>query len=295
MGLEQLAPTHLTEGMEKRLKELKRVLKVLQNKKENSEKNSGSSPAGHLKITHKHGRPEFYHITVQGSARGQYIPVSEKELAALLAQKDYEAKLEKLLQREIRCLENYLRYAGRDRSIESLYERFCKTRQNLIEPVTLTDEQFSVRWKEKVMQSVDVGLPFAEDTAQYYTVNGERVRSKSEVIIADALMRNGVPYCYEVPLKLKRGGREMTGTGVAETKTFHPDFLCLNLRTRGEFYWEHFGMMDDDDYKRNAVGKINLYAENGFFPGRNLIITMETVDAPLNTRVVEKMIKEFLL
>ena len=114
------------------------------------------------------------------------------------------------------------------------------------------------------------------------------MRSKSEVIIADALLRSGVPYCYEVPLKLKR-------IGESGNVTFHPDFLCLNVRTRREFYWEHFGMMDDADYKDNAVGKLNLYAENGFLPGRNLIITMESGVESLDTRVVEKMIKEFLL
>lgn len=77
--------------------------------------------------------------------------------------------------------------------------------------------------------------------------------------------------------------------------TFHPDFLCLNVRTRQEFYWEHFGMMDDEDYKDNVVGKLNLYAGNGFLPGRNLIFSMESVEESLDTRVVEKMIKEFLL
>ena len=158
----------------------------------------------------------------------------------------------------------------------------------LIEPVTLSDEQYAEGWKKKVLQSAGEGMPFSEDSQKYYTANGECVRSKSEVIIADALLRNGVPYCYEVPLKLKR-------IGDVGKVTFHPDFLCLNVRTRGEFYWEHFGKMDDEDYKDNAVGKLNLYVENGFLPGRNLIITMESGVESLDTRVVEKMIKEFLL
>ncbi len=288
MGFEKLTPLREFESLEKRLREAKRVLRELQKKMEYAEKSSEELPAGHLKITHKHGRPEFYHITETGSSRGRYIPVAEKEFAARLAQKDYDAKLEKLLQREIRCLENYLRYTEGGRAVESLYEGFCKTRQNLIEPVTLSDEEYAERWKKKVLQSAGTGIPFADDLQKYYTANGESVRSKSEVIIADALLRNGVPYCYEVSLKLKRGD----GAG---NITFHPDFLCLNLHTRGEFYWEHFGKMDDEDYKNNTVGKLNVYAENGFFPGRNLIMTMETGTEPLDTRVVEKMIKEFLL
>ena len=288
MELEQLLPMQEMKSLESRLLELKQVLRALQKKMECSEKSTEVMPGGHLKITHKHGRPEFYHITERGSSRGRYIPLAERELAAQLAQKDYDLKLMKVLQREIFALENYLQQTDGGRAVETLYEGLCKTRQLLIDPVTLSDEQYAERWKKKVLPAAGEGMPFAEDSQKYYTANGECVRSKSEVIIADALLRNGVPYCYEVPLKLKRGGE-------AGSVTFHPDFLCLNVRTRKEFYWEHFGKMDDADYKDNAVGKVNLYAENGFLPGRNLIITMESRVESLDTRVVEKMIKEFLL
>ena len=138
-------------------------------------------------------------------------------------------------------------------------------------------------WKRK---------PFAEDASKYFTANEECVSSKSEGIIADALLRHGVPYRYEFPLKLRA---EHTAGRKNSEATFHPDFLCLNLRTREEFFWDHFGMMDDENYSNNAAGKLNLYAENGIYPGRKLIITMETQNEPLNTKTVDKLIKEFLL
>ena len=53
--------------------------------------------------------------------------------------------------------------------------------------------------------------------------------------------------------------------------------------------------MDDEEYSNNAAGKLNLYVENGIYPGRKLIITMETQNEPLNTKTVDKIIKEFLL
>ena len=288
MELEQLLPMQDKKSLESRLFELKRVLRALQKKMECSEKSTEVMSGGHLKITHKHGRPEFYHITERGSSRGRYIPVAQREFAAQLAQRDYDLKVIKLIKREIDVLENYLQQTDGGRAVEALYEGLCKTRQVLIEPVTLSDEQYAERWKKKVLPSAGEGMPFAEDSQKYYTANGERVRSKSEVIIADALLRNGVPYCYEVPLKLNRGGE-------AGSVTFHPDFLCLNVRTRKEFYWEHFGKMGNEDYKENTVGKLNMYVENGFFPGRNLIFTMESGEESLDTRVVEKIIKEFLL
>ena len=149
---------------------------------------------------------EFYHITVPGSSRGRYIPVKERDFAAQLAQKDYDLKITELIKREIVTLEKYLQQTEHGQSIKALYERLCPTRRSLIEPVTLSDEQYAERWKEQMLQASGEGMPFAEDSQKYYTANGERVRSKSEVIIADALLRSGVPYCYEVPLKLKRRG-----------------------------------------------------------------------------------------
>ena len=96
----------------------------------------------------------------------------------------------------------------------------------------------------------------------------------------------GAAFRYEYPLKLRRPSGDIV--------TFYPDFLCLNVINRSEFYWEHFGRMDDTDYSNNAAGKLRLYTENGIIAGRNLIITMETQNEPLTTRLVEKIIKELL-
>lgn len=282
MNFEQLHPTQIPGEVEKRLIELRLVLNDLRKMIE-------QFPSGHLKLSQRNGRPEFYHITDQGSSLGTYIPASKKELAAQLAQKNYNTKVIKIIKCEIEALENFLRQTDKGCAIQKLYINLCKARQMLIKPVTISDEHYAAYWKQVPNQGES--KPFAEDAPRYYTANGERVRSKSEVIIADALLRNGVPYRYEYPVKLKR---ENIGGGFGSV-TFFPDFLCLNVRTRGEFYWEHFGKMDDLDYSNNVVGKINLYAANDYLPGRNLIFTMESGEDSLDTRVVEKMIKEFLL
>ncbi len=64
--------------------------------------------------------------------------------------------------------------------------------------------------------------------------------------------------------------------------------------TRQEFAWEHFGMMDDQEYAARATEKLGLYAENGFFPGKNLIITMETSAKPLSSKLLKSLIKTYL-
>ena len=278
---ELLKPQDFMTSIENRIIELEKTLKVVR-------KNQGEVPSGHLRISQKKTHVEFYYITKTGSSRGKYISVKEKAFASQLAQKEYDRQIIDFVKKEINLLKNCLHQTENFSEIENYYRGLCLSRQQLITPVTLTDEQYREQWQKITWER----KPIAEDAVKYFTANEECVRSKSEVIIADSLLRHGVPYRYEYPLKLK------AGRGICDRSselTFYPDFLCLNLRTRKEFIWEHFGIMDNEEYSSNAVGKLNLYSENGILPGRNLIITMEAQNEPLNTKAVDKLIKEFLL
>lgn len=75
----------------------------------------------------------------------------------------------------------------------------------------------------------------------------------------------------------------------------HPDFTALNVRLRRIYYWEHLGLMDNEEYREPALDRITRYERNGFFPGKNLIITHETSMYPLDTRLIESIIKSYLL
>ena len=53
-------------------------------------------------------------------------------------------------------------------------------------------------------------------------------------------------------------------------------------------------MMDKTDYAENTVRKLKVFSENKIFPGKNLLITMESSKIPLSSRQVEVLITEFL-
>ena len=281
--MEELLPNIIAPLIEKRLSELQ---KLLTKKMKSYEK----TPQGRIRISQNGGHPEYYLVTERGCLRGKYLPHSQETLARQLVQKDYDARLIKLLQKEISALQNYLKQTDEGHAISELYNSLCTARRDLITPVTLTDEQYAAKW-QKVSWA---GRPFSPDSPPLYTARGERVRSKSEVIITDTLFRHGIPYRYEFPLTLNRSNCDAPRSNSGSSVTLYPDFLCLNTRTRQEFYWEHFGLMDDPEYSKNAAGKLRLYTENGILPGRNLIITMETQTEPLSTRALEKLIDEFL-
>ena len=282
--MEELSPNQLAPQIEKRLAELQNLLFT---KKKSYEK----APQGRIRISQNGGHPEYYLVTERGSLRGKYLPHSQKTLARQLAQKDYDARLIKLLQKEITALQNYMKQTSNGRAIPELYGSLCPARRSLITPAILTNEQYAARWQDISW----TGRPFAPDAPYICTARGERVRSKSEVIIADTLFRYNIPYRYEFPITLKRSNSADIRRDFGRSNTLYPDFLCLNTRTRTEFYWEHFGLMDSTEYSNNAAGKLRLYTENGILAGRNLIITMETQTEPPSIKALEKLIEEFLL
>ena len=282
--MEELSPNQLAPLIEKRLAELQNLLFT---KKKSYEK----APQGRIRISQNGGHPEYYLLTERGSLRGKYLPHSQKTLARQLAQKDYDARLIKLLQKEISALQNYMKQTSNGRAIPELYDSLCPARRSLITPAILTNEQYADRWQDVSW----TGRPFASDAPYICTARGERVRSKSEVIIADTLFRYNIPYRYEFPITLKRSNSADIRRDFGRSNTLYPDFLCLNTRTRTEFYWEHFGLMDSTEYSNNAAGKLRLYTENGILAGRNLIITMETQTEPPSIKALEKLIEEFLL
>lgn len=282
--MEELSPNLLAPLIEKRLAELQNLLFT---KKKSYEK----APQGRIRISQNGRHPEYYLVTERGSLRGKYLPHSQETLARQLTQKDYDARLIKLLQKEISALQNYMKQTSKGRAIPELYDSLCPARRSLITPAILTNEQYAAHWQDISW----TGRPFAPDAPYICTAHGERVRSKSEVIIADTLFRYNIPYRYEFPITLKRINPDDIRRDFSNSITLYPDFLCLNTRTRTEFYWEHFGLMDDPDYSNNAAGKLRLYTENGILPGRNLIITMETQSEPLSSRTIEQIITSFLL
>ena len=52
--------------------------------------------------------------------------------------------------------------------------------------------------------------------------------------------------------------------------------------------------MDDEEYAKRAIEKLSLYSANGYFPGKNLIITMESKNSQIQSHEISRVIKEYL-
>ena len=235
------------------------------------------NPKYHIKIDSKRG--QVYVRTTSDRGKGKYLSAGKLANARQIATYDYLSQSLKRIDEELRLLEKAIAFYSKP-SPEAYYETLSEPRRKLIVPIRLTDEQFVENWMSEPYERKG----FAEDDeSEFYTNKNERVRSKSEIIIANELARLNVPYKYECPLYLE-------GLGV-----IHPDFTMLNVKQRKILYWEHLGKMDDVDYSRNNIRRINLYQKNGVRIGERLILSMETSITPLDVRLVDSLIAHFLL
>ncbi len=163
--------------------------------------------------------------------------------------------------------------------IDSELPKLHTQRQLLVTPIEPIWEKELAKWYDSEYH----GKEFYEGTAEIVTEKGERVRSKSEKILADYFYRNNILYQYEKPLYLKGYG------------TIYPDFTFLSKKTRKEIYWEHEGMMDKPEYAKSAVKKIESYQRNGIHLGERLILTFETELTVLNSQIVEELVEKYLV
>ena len=218
-----------------------------------------------------------YYLIDKATGKREYAGKEKLRLVKRLVQKEYTVAIDKKLvdlrNRLDRFISNY------DISeVEALYEKLPTARKSMVIPVIEPDDVFIKRWYEAHPGQKNT---YHEDGI-YQTNRGDMVRSKSEKIIADALEKFKIPYQYEPMLELGYN-------------TVYPDFVALNVRTRKTLYWEHLGIVSDMEYATKNFVKMQNYEKNGYLLGKDLITTMESTDMPIDIKLVEQKIKEFLL
>ena len=81
--------------------------------------------------------------------------------------------------------------------------------------------------------------------------SGDMVRSKQERFVANLLTSEGISFEYERKLSSWDGSFR------------YPDFT---LFINGEqYYWEHWGMVDDYSYRQTIAKRIRWYREHGYY------------------------------
>lgn len=240
---------------------------------ENIEKKLKTLPEGWINVRYQNGKAYYYHAKYKSKDR--FLAKGDEVLIRQLLQKYYLKKVLKAAKNELLALSKMLNIYPADLP-EEMFEKLPEELRSGVEPIILGNEQDAREW----MAEPFVGKPFKDDAPVYKTIKGERVRSKSEVMIADRMFFRGVPYKYECPIMI-------------DGQVIHPDFSIKRMSDNKLIYHEHCGRMDDPEYVNDLVERVNLYNQAGIMQGDRLTFSFETADKPLDNRVIDRLIDEF--
>ena len=142
-----------------------------------------------------------------------------------------------------------------------------------------------------VLFEVDGSERFLEEGLIHRTKRGDLVRSKSEVVVANELLAQGIDrYEYESPVTLSNG------------EIRYPDFTIVDDDSGERYYWEHLGLLNNPDYAARWERKLRAYraadilphAEGGGSAG-TLIITRDDEAGGIDAKAIAKLVTEVLV
>ena len=139
------------------------------------------APAGYLRILSGRGKNQYYQVLPGNGKKGNPVYLSKKDmkLAGKLAQKAYDKEVLHAAERELKAW-NMLAAFFPEHTVEEVYATLSPARQALVVPVIETDEEFRAKWEAVTYQPGYIRA----DAPVFMTDRGERVRSKSEQLIA---------------------------------------------------------------------------------------------------------------
>lgn len=245
-----------------------------------------NAPKGCLKYQRKGRKTYFYHQFWDENSKSwkrKYIKKENSLLMKELAQKHYYIEIYGVLNRNVSALKDLIQKYHPE-NVQETYEDLSDVRKKLIEPLVISEEERIRQWNLEQY----VSNSFHPENLRFETEQGDFVRSKSEVIIANILFqhRKDILYKYEKPLEVLVDRK---------IKTIYPDFTIMNIHTGKIWYWEHAGRMDDSIYSNEFVKKTNTYVTNGFLPGKDVIFTYETMANPIEIFAIRRIVEEMVV
>lgn len=222
----------------------------------------------------------YYKWYVSTSSGRRYIPKKDRQFARELAKKKLRTKRLSDVEAELNAIDSYLKKHREGSELEAFLESppfFCL----LADTEKVPDSDLSKELERWANEEYETN-PFYPERRNIPAVNGLMVRSKTEAFIVMLLVSNKIPFRYECKIEL-------------DGEILYPDFLIRHPVTGEYYYWEHFGLLEDQVYRSHYFKKMRLYMNNGILPDSNLILTYESLSHPFNLHIAEDKIKEFFL
>ena len=259
---------------------IQKELEAVQQEIKQLTKKIQAAPTGKLLVSKNKKSFQFYQRIGEGKNGRLYLSRKDEVTIRRLAQKRYEEDLLARQKENFQILSQVLLLLQEWEDPHEVFSKMPVAIQPYITPIHPTQEDYVQHWLED-KTDLPSNADFHPENCIYLTENGEKVRSKSEMTIANLLRAMQLPYQYEKPL-------------VLNGNLTYPDFTILDVTTQAEVYYEHFGMMDQEEYRTAALQKIEKYEKAGFTPGKQFLFSFESAQVPFNGNLVRmKLCRRF--
>ena len=165
--------------------------------------------------------------------------------------------------------------------------RMLATDENAVIPRRFTN-LFEKQDPQMLPAPVEVNGKWMDEKLIHRSRRGTALRSKSEVIIDDALAAHSVVAGYEVPFYSRDGKHHRL-----------PDFTVDDQAMGRTILWEHCGMLTDEEYRKRWQRKLQWYRDNGVLPLEEgggergtLVVTQDDERGGIDGRQIDALIAE---
>lgn len=229
----------------------------------------------------------YYDVILPGSKKGTYLGNESNETVLNIKRYRYAKKAVEIIETDIEVLESLIRnYISPDYS--NINSRLPATYQTNL-TVDNSGEAFgtafpkeAIKWMQDLKREKDKYPPYKPEQLKYEALDGTRMRSLGEVIIANFLLMAGIPFVYEVPMNIN-------GEPVL------PDFRILSLiDLKTVIIIEHQGMIFTEEYPYKYIRSLRLYLQSDLVINQNLFFTFSDEKGRLDIRQLTSIIKQFV-
>ncbi len=257
------------------------LLSELQNRYEKANAELAKCPPGGLVKERRGDKHIMLHTYWDGDKKIRRVITDKTDVVASLARKKYlEAEI-KTLSGDMAALSRLINsYTGTraEDIIDGLPEKYkALPEEYFFRP---TEKASALSYRRRWAEAPYEQSTYKPEEKVQKTARGLKVRTKSEVIVAERLDEAGVPYRYEQMIHI-------------DDYSFAPDFTILT--EGGIIYWEHAGKMNDKGYLRKHKWKMEMYERAGIVPWKNLIVTYDDPKGGLDSRIIVSEIRNKLL
>ena len=125
---------------------------------------------GILRTSYSCGSCQYYLRTEENESRyprGQYLHKNDMDIARKIAQRDYNQKMLKEIEKQLKIVEKAILQLQNNK-LEEIYRKESEARQKLLRPLVLPIEDYVKQWEAVIYE----GKAFPDGQVEIYTEKG---------------------------------------------------------------------------------------------------------------------------